>query len=413
MAVQSSAVVNEPSLPVDGGISDCVVPEVVGNKTTYSAAIANEDLLTVASGESMSSVEEKTNGSTQISACASAEGPVTQAVDSLNNHKSDELDESSRENKLLRQNELVGDKTEISTLQTGKNVSDDRADFNHLKKGASELSTGVIPLRTGLQGQDEIESASCNTDCDQMADNLGMSTSVLDSKNVSLSRIDSVVSNEATSTNSGTSDHQSSGYLETTSKQCKDSSEDSGTGTESLPAASVTVDRPILEPSKVKGTSKKKNKRKEILQKADASGSTSDLYNAYKGPEENKEAVPTSESTANVSTSENLKQLPMDTAEPATVANEQSRQSKAELEDWEDAADISTPKLEVSDKPQRDSNGSEVTDMLQAHVGMKWLKLLPPCTDVVKDTEESATIKTSLIFLHIEHSSKEDEKGNS
>jgi len=58
-------------------------------------------------------------------------------------------------------------------------------------------------------------------------------------------------------------------------------------------------------------------------------------------------------------------------AQPATVANERSRQSKAELEDWEDAVDMSTPKLEVSDKPQWDSNGSEVTDMLQAHVGMK------------------------------------------
>jgi translation initiation factor 4G len=172
------------------------------------------------------------------------------------------------------------------------------------------------------------------------------------------------------------------------------------------------MDKPILEPGKVKDASNGKKKRKEILQKADASGSTSDLYNAYKGPEENKD-VATSESTANVYISENLKQLPMFVAQLATVANEQSRQSKAELEDSEDVVDMSTPKLEVSDKPQRDSNGSEVTDMLQAHVGMKWLKLLPPCTDVVKDTEESATIKTSLIFLHIEHSSKEDGKGNS
>ncbi|KEH22484.1 eukaryotic translation initiation factor 4G-like protein [Medicago truncatula] len=400
VAVQSSTVANEPSLPVDGGISDCVVSEVVGNKTTYSAAIAKEDLLTTvasafsATSESMSSVEEKTNGSTQISACASAEGPVTQAVDSLNNHKIDELDELSQEDKLLRQNELVGDKTEISTVQ-----SDDTADFNPLKKGASELSTGVIPLRTGLQGQDEIESASCNTDCDRMADNLGISTSVLDSKNVSLSRNDSVVSNEDTSTNSGTSDHQSSGYLETTSKQCKDSSEDSGTGSESLPAASVTVDRPILEPSKVKGTSKGKKKRKEILQKADASGSTSDLYNAYKGPEENKEAVATSESAANVSTSENLKQLLMDAAQPATVANEQSRQSKAELEDWEDAADISTPKLEVSDKPQLDSNGSAITDKKYSRDFL--LKFAEQCSDLPVGFEITADIAEALMSSNI------------
>jgi len=36
-------------------------------------------------------------------------------------------------------------------------------------------------------------------------------------------------------------------------KQCKDSSEDLGTGSESFPTTSVTMDRPILEPSKVKG----------------------------------------------------------------------------------------------------------------------------------------------------------------
>ncbi|MCI62871.1 eukaryotic translation initiation factor 4G-like protein, partial [Trifolium medium] len=82
----------------DGGISDCVVSEIVGTKTPYSAATANEDLLAIASGtfsvtsESMPSVEEKTTGSTKVSASASAEGPLTQAVDSLNNHKSDELD---------------------------------------------------------------------------------------------------------------------------------------------------------------------------------------------------------------------------------------------------------------------------------------------------------------------------------
>lgn len=50
-------------------------------------------------------------------------------------------------------------------------------------------------------------------------------------------------------------------------------------------------------------------------------------------------------------------------------------------------------------------------DMLQAHVGAMWLKLLPSCTYVVKETEENAAIKIGLIFLHIQHSSKEDGKG--
>jgi translation initiation factor 4G len=302
VAVQSSAVANEPSLAVDGGISDCVVSEIVGTKTPYSAVTANEDLSAIASGsfsatsESMpSSVEEKTTGSTQVSASASAEGPVTQAVDSLNNHKIDELDVLSREDKQLRQNKLVGDKPEISTLQISKNVNDDGGEISHLKNGASEVSTGVVTLSTGLQVQDEIESVGCSIDCDRMDDNLGTSTSAENSKDASISRNDSVVGKEVTSTDYGTSDHQSSGDLETNLKHCKDSSEDSGTGSASLPAASVIMDRPILEPSKVKGTSKGKKKLKEFLQKADASGSTTDLYNAYKGPEEKKEDVASSE----------------------------------------------------------------------------------------------------------------------
>jgi translation initiation factor 4G len=302
VAVQSSSVANEPSLAVDGGISDCVVSEIVGTKSPYSAVTANEDLSAIASGtfsatreSKPSSVEEKTTGSTQVSATASAEGPVTQVVDSLNNHKSDELDVLSREDKQLRQNKLVGDKPEISTLQISKNVNDDGGEISHLKNGASEVSTGVVTLSTGLQVQDEIESVGCSIDCDRMDDNLGTSTSAENSKDASLSRNGSVVGKEVTSIDYGTSDHQSSGDLETNLKHCKDSSEDSGTGSASLPAASVTMDRPILEPSKVKGTSKGKKKLKEFLQKADASGSTTDLYNAYKGPEEKKEDVASSE----------------------------------------------------------------------------------------------------------------------
>ncbi|GAU43850.1 hypothetical protein TSUD_174680 [Trifolium subterraneum] len=268
VAVQSSSVANEPSLAVDGGISDCVASETVGTKTIHSAAIASEDLLAAASGTisatskrlPSTTLEETTSGSTQVPACVSAEGPVTQAADSLDYHKSAEVDEVSQEDKL-----------------------------------------------------------------------------------------------------------------------------------------------PILEPSKVKGTSKGKKKRKEFLQKADASGSTADLYNAYKGPEEKKEAVASSESIANVSTSGTLKQLPVDTAQPDAVANEQCVQSKAELEDWEDAADMSTPKLDVSDKTQQVSDGSAVTDKKYSRDFL--LKFAEHCTDLPEGfeiTEDFAVaLMTSNVSSHV------------
>ncbi|RDX78681.1 Eukaryotic translation initiation factor 4G [Mucuna pruriens] len=372
VSVQSPAVANVCPQAVDGGVSDGgvsdgEVSETVGTKTNHSAAITSEDLSAAvsdtlsATSESIPyAVEMKTNDSTQVSACDSTEGSVTQEVDNLNNHKNAELDELSQQDKLLQQNILeTGGKTEILSLQECKqNVSDGGTELKQPKQGAVKLSTEVITSRTVQEGHDE--STSCSAECDRTADNLGMSISTtLDSKDVSLNRSDSVVSSEAVSTNSGTSDQQSVDFLETTSKQCKDSSENSGNGSMSLPAPG-TKDRPISEPSKVK-TTKGKKKRKEILQKADAAGSTSDLYNAYKGPEEKKETVVSSEKTESASTPGNLEQLPTEAAQSDAVANEQCKQSKAELDDWEDAADMSTPKLEVLDETEQVVDGSEVT----------------------------------------------------
>ncbi|RZC29199.1 Eukaryotic translation initiation factor 4G isoform E [Glycine soja] len=392
VAVQSPSVVNVPFQAVDGDIPD-EVSETVGTKTNHSAAITSEDLSAAASDtlsatiESLTcAVEMKTNDSTQVSACASAEGPVTQVMDNLNNHKIAELDELSHQDKPLQPNILeMGGKTENLSLQGSKqSVSDGGTELKQPKKGTVKLSTEFVTLKTK-------ESTSCSAECDTTADNNGMSVSTkLDSKDVCLNRNDSVVSNEAVSSNSGTSDQQSADLLEATSKQCKDdSAENAGSVSVSLPA-SGTKDRPISESSKVKPTSKGKKKRKEILQKADAAGSTSDLYNAYKGPEEKKETIISSEKTESGSTSGNLERLPTDTAQPDAVANEQSKQSKAELDDWEDAADMSTPKLEVSDETEQVSDGSAITAKKYSRDFL--LKFAEQCTDLPEGFEITADI---------------------
>ncbi|KAG5553167.1 hypothetical protein RHGRI_011139 [Rhododendron griersonianum] len=84
--------------------------------------------------------------------------------------------------------------------------------------------------------------------------------------------------------------------------------ESEGEGTEyvnvglvSLPAA-ASKDKPVVELSRSKSNaSKGKKKRKEFLQKVDALGTTSDLYMAYKGPEEKNETVASLESTTSAS----------------------------------------------------------------------------------------------------------------
>ncbi|KAJ4950620.1 hypothetical protein NE237_027452 [Protea cynaroides] len=123
-----------------------------------------------------------------------------------------------------------------------------------------------------------------------------------------------------------------------------------------------------LEPNKAKNTAAKaKKKRKEILKNADAAGATSDLYNAYKGPEE-KEETAVRQEVIDSSSSTDVKQAPVGDTGKGIVSSEGEGQSKAEPDDWEDAADISTPKLKTSDYGTRvrgvlvnsDDDGNEV-----------------------------------------------------
>lgn len=125
-------------------------------------------------------------------------------------------------------------------------------------------------------------------------------------------------------------------------------------------------EKPILETAKAKPTATKKKKRKEILSKADAAG-TPDLYNAYKGPEEKHESAITSESI-NSSLASVPSQTSSDDNEKEVTVTEEDGQGKAEIDDWEDAAE-STPKLRASEhgkpingvKNQPDDEGNEAT----------------------------------------------------
>lgn len=78
--------------------------------------------------------------------------------------------------------------------------------------------------------------------------------------------------------------------------------------------------------------SNKKKKKKEYLSKADAAAPTGDLYNAYKAPEEKQENVDAQEALAVVS-SVDTKQL---------TSNKSENQEPIDLDDWEDAAELST-----------------------------------------------------------------------
>ncbi|KAI4966531.1 hypothetical protein ZWY2020_040664 [Hordeum vulgare] len=106
----------------------------------------------------------------------------------------------------------------------------------------------------------------------------------------------------------------------------------------------LSREKPTAELTRTKSTAGRKKKRKEMLSKADAAG-TSDLYNAYKGPQEQSESLATSEG-ADSSTVDATHVLPEESERE--VMCEDDGKKKIELDDWEDAADMSTPKLQSS-----------------------------------------------------------------
>ncbi|CAM6045739.1 unnamed protein product [Sphagnum compactum] len=101
------------------------------------------------------------------------------------------------------------------------------------------------------------------------------------------------------------------------------------------------IDNPEEEMSKVpegfKAASRKK-KMKELLARADAAGTTADLYNAYKAPEEKKldEAESIGVSGSGPSGSEEIG----DTFLPA-----EKKPFSKEVDDWEEAAELPVPKI--------------------------------------------------------------------
>ncbi|KAL1352852.1 hypothetical protein HN51_016833 [Arachis hypogaea] len=361
--VQSPTVSYVSSQAVERSTGDS---ETVVTKTNHSAAVISEDITTTTEDTlptpllSMPHAEAKRNGAVEPSTHVSAEGPVAQAADSLK--KNDELDEFSQLDKLPKNKDSeMGENTEISSIQGCKRELDE---------------TTSIP-----------ECVNKNPTA------LGSSTDVC------LSRDDIAVSSEAV-VSSPTLDQNSSDIPETTSEHFDDGIENAGSVV-FLPAPD-TNDRSILDQNKVKTTSKAKKKRKEILQKADAAGSTSDLYNAYKGPEEKKDAVVSSEEVARVSTSGSLEQLSTNAAQPDAIAGEQCRENKAELDDWEDAADTSSPKLEVSDQTEQVIDGCVV--IVKRYSRDFLLKFAEQCTDLPEGFEITADIAEALISANISSS---------
>ncbi|XP_042957906.1 eukaryotic translation initiation factor 4G-like isoform X2 [Carya illinoinensis] len=285
------------------------------------------------------------------------------------------------------------------------------------------MSDEVLTLKAEQRGLDE--PVRCHTGIDRMTDNLeilnskvlgstvggspnGEKISTLDS---SSSRSNSLGSSEIAMV-SGISDQQSAPIMtpdlaEATSKHGGEGAEDIGGLISS--AASGSKDKPVLDLNRAKSTAKGKKKIKEILRKADAAGSISDLYNAYKGPEEKKETVVSTECTESTS-NVHVKEAPADAVELDAILSEKRGLVEAEPDDWEDAADISTPKLEVSDDGLQihgrvdnyDNDGDGITAKRYSRDFL--IKFSEQCIDLPEDFVISADIAEAVMSANFNSS---------
>ncbi|KAL3624536.1 hypothetical protein CASFOL_031204 [Castilleja foliolosa] len=140
-------------------------------------------------------------------------------------------------------------------------------------------------------------------------------------------------------------------------------------------SSSIVKDKVLLDANATKGAAPRgKKKKKDLYKKAEAAGASSDLYNAYKGPEEKKEPVTSAEST----------DTPAEVFNENVSSKEKPALGKVEPEDWEDAAENS-PQLEASKNENRNSDrdGNGLTTKKYSRDFL--LKFVDQCADLPEE----------------------------
>ncbi|CAF2264947.1 unnamed protein product [Brassica napus] len=340
---------------------------------------------------------------------------------------------------IVNESSSVEDQTQTCKVEPSHNATE-----VHGQTPVSDLETKAIaakensrlPATNGLEKQNVPASDAPDTKIDKTAEDLNCDERTISGKQVE----ESVISDEKLETVSGVLEkaHNEvdgatdiSSDSEKVAKVADDTSSElphsTHTQSSTVPVghssnsltsapASLSKDKPAFESNIRRTTSTKGRKKiKEILQKADAAGTTADLYMAYKGPEEKKEIAMPSESS-DVSNEKLAPAIPQDVVE----ATMDAEPVKNEPENWEDAADVSTPKLEsVQGKP---GSADEVRDGC-SNTEKKYsrdflLKFADMFTALPEGFDVSPDIANALIFVntgapHHEHGKVMDRQGSS
>ncbi|MCD7453633.1 hypothetical protein HAX54_021686 [Datura stramonium] len=144
-----------------------------------------------------------------------------------------------------------------------------------------------------------------------------------------------------------------------------------------------------------------KKKKKDLYKKADAAGATSDLYMAYKGPEKKEELTQTIE-TSELTSGDNSKPVSADAPQEDLASTNKVGEVKAEPDDWEDAADISTPKLEAAPEHEKEVDGEDGDGVTTKKYSRDFLlKFAEQCSDIPEGFKVDPDIADILINANV------------
>ncbi|KAL8555731.1 hypothetical protein ACS0TY_003518 [Phlomoides rotata] len=175
--------------------------------------------------------------------------------------------------------------------------------------------------------------------------------------------------------------------------KCENEDTDNNNGGLNFPSSSVK-DKVLSDINVAKSAAPRvKKKKKELLKKAEAAGTSSDLYMAYKGPEEKKETAASADSLE-VTSSIGVEQKSAEMSQENGISNEKPPQSKMEPDDWEDAAEIS-PQLHSSKNENQD--GDEREPMTKKYSRDFLLKFAEQCDDLPEGFEITSDIADALM----------------
>uniref|UniRef100_A0A7N0UPI3 Eukaryotic translation initiation factor 4G n=1 Tax=Kalanchoe fedtschenkoi TaxID=63787 RepID=A0A7N0UPI3_KALFE len=160
-------------------------------------------------------------------------------------------------------------------------------------------------------------------------------------------------------------------------------------------------DKMLPDQNKLKSSSSKgKTKRKESLQKADAAGTSSDLYMAYKAPEEHKENSPSVQPAKTGTFMNEMKKTPGGTVTEGSDTREGGARSKGEPDDWEDAADAATPKVEGPDNSEQKLIQHESENFTKKYSKDFLLKFQAQYCDLPEGFSIAPNVANVLLFLN-------------